>query len=127
METFPFNPPINLFEEEKWLLAVTFFEATNSAFTITKENNFFSISIPGRWRLPIYLEDGIFDKLKNLIKIKSEIDIELHVRDFKKRVDKMKIGDKEYKLSVFDKSKDELLEEFKEINYHDQKDMLYRM
>ena len=30
MQTFSFSPPINLFEEGKWLLAVTSFEATNS-------------------------------------------------------------------------------------------------
>ena len=39
METFSFNPPINLSEEGKWLLAVTSFEATNSVFNITSENN----------------------------------------------------------------------------------------
>ena len=32
METFSFNPPENLTEEQKCLLAVTFFEATNSVF-----------------------------------------------------------------------------------------------
>ena len=50
METFSFSPPINLFEEGKWLLAVTFFEATNSVFNITDENNSFSITIPGHWQ-----------------------------------------------------------------------------
>ena len=61
MRTFSFSPPKNLNEEVKWLLAVTSFEATNSIFNITHENNSFSISIPWRWRIPIYLEDGIFD------------------------------------------------------------------
>ena len=32
MQTFSFNPPINLVEEGKWLLAISSFEATNSAF-----------------------------------------------------------------------------------------------
>ena len=32
VETFSFNPPLNLFEEGKWLLAVCTFEATNSVF-----------------------------------------------------------------------------------------------
>ena len=32
METFSFNPLINLFEEGKWLLAATCFEATTSGF-----------------------------------------------------------------------------------------------
>ena len=42
MDTFSFNPPINLIEE-KWLLAVTFFEATNSVFNITSEIKAFQV------------------------------------------------------------------------------------
>ena len=49
MENFSFNPPINLAEEREWLIAVTFFEATNSVFNITNENNSFLISTPGHW------------------------------------------------------------------------------
>ena len=49
METFSFNPPINLVEEGKWLLAVPSFAATNSVCSIYSENNSFSISIPGHW------------------------------------------------------------------------------
>ena len=73
METFSFNPPINLSEEDKWLLAVTSFECTNSVFKITNENKSFSVTIPGRWRIPIFLEDVIVDKLNNLLKLKSEL------------------------------------------------------
>ena len=50
MQTFSFNPPINLFGEGKWLLGVTSFECTNSVFKITIENNSFSITIPGHWK-----------------------------------------------------------------------------
>ena len=49
-QTFSFNPPINLVEEDKWLLAVSSFECTNSVFNITDDNNSFSISIPGHWK-----------------------------------------------------------------------------
>ena len=49
METFSFNPPINPSEEREWLLAVTSFEATNSVFNITDENNSFSISTISYW------------------------------------------------------------------------------
>ena len=49
METFSFNPPINLFEEGKWLLVETSLETTNSVFNITNENKSFSITIPGHW------------------------------------------------------------------------------
>ena len=47
MQTFLFNPPINLLEKCKWLLAVSSFDCTNSVFNITDENNSFSITIPG--------------------------------------------------------------------------------
>ena len=43
-ETFCFSPPKNLVEGRKWLLASTSFEATNSVFNITNENNSFSIT-----------------------------------------------------------------------------------
>ena len=48
-ETFSYSPPINLVEEGKWMIAATSFEATNSVFKITNENNSFSIFIPGPW------------------------------------------------------------------------------
>ena len=48
MQTFSFSP-INLSDEGKWLLAVTSFEATNSVFNTTNENNSFSIITPGHW------------------------------------------------------------------------------
>ena len=87
------------------------------------ENNSFSISIPGRWRIPNYLEDGVIDKL---LKLRSQNDIELHVKVEKKR-DQTKIGDTEYKLPDFDTSKKEILQELKSANYHDLEDLVYRM
>ena len=50
MQTFSFSPPINLVEEGKWLLAVSSFECTISAFNITNENNLFSIILPGHYQ-----------------------------------------------------------------------------
>ena len=47
MQTFLFNPPIDLLEECKWLLAVTSSGTTNSVFKTTDENNSFSITTPG--------------------------------------------------------------------------------
>ena len=41
MQTFSFNPSINLVEEGKWSLAVTSFECKNSVFNIINENNSF--------------------------------------------------------------------------------------
>ena len=49
MQTFSFNPPINLVED-KWLLRVSSFECTNSVLNITNENNSFSIIIPGHYQ-----------------------------------------------------------------------------
>ena len=49
-QTFSFNQPINLFEEDNWLLTVSSFERTNSVFNITNENISFSIIIPGHYQ-----------------------------------------------------------------------------
>ena len=94
MQTFSFNPPINLFEEGKWLLAVTSFEGTNSVFNIIDENYSFSSSIPGRWRVPNCLPEEINDKLKDLLKLKSKSDIDLHVEEVRKTGKQILTGDK---------------------------------
>ena len=52
-QTFSFNPPINLVEEDKWLLAVSSFECTNSVFNITDDNNSFSKIIPGHYKIEL--------------------------------------------------------------------------
>ena len=49
MQTFSFNPPNNLVEEGKWLMAVSLFDCTNSVFNITNENKSFSNIIPGHY------------------------------------------------------------------------------
>ena len=49
IEAFSFNPPINSTEEGKWLLAVTFFETTNSVFIINNGTNSYSITVLGHW------------------------------------------------------------------------------
>ena len=96
-QTFSFNPPINLIEEGKWLIAVSSFECTNSVFNITNENNSFSIIIPGHYETEF--AEKIIDNLNKLLELKS---LELHVEEVKKRGNKIKIADKEYKLSDFD-------------------------
>ena len=122
MQTFSFNPPINLIEEGKWLLAVSSFECTNSVFNITNENNSFSIIIPGHYE-DKFAEKTIND-LNKLLELKSP---ELHVEEVKKRGNEIKIGDKEYKLSDFDNQKYEIIEELKNANYNDLEDLVYRM
>ena len=122
MQTFSFNPPINLFEEGKWLLAVSSLQCTNSVFNITNENNSFSIIIPGHYQNKS--DEKTIDDLNKLLELKS---LELHVKEVEKRGTKIKIGDNENKFSDFDKQKNEILEELKKIKYNDLEDLVYRM
>ena len=122
MQTFSFNPPINLLEEGKWLLAVSSFECTNSVFNITNENNSFSIIIPGHYQNKS--DEKAIDDLDKLLELKS---LELHVEEVKKRGNIIKIGDNEYKLSDFDSQKYEIIEELKNAKYNDLEDLVYRM
>ena len=99
MQTFSFSTPINLFEECKWLLAVTRFEATNSVFNITDENNSFSITMPGHWQTKF--SQKTTDELNKLLELRSQNGIELHVKEFRKRRNQIKVGENENKLSDF--------------------------
>ena len=60
-----------------------FFEATNSVFTITNENNSFSITIPGHWDSK-FAEETI-DELKKLLELRSQNGIELHVEQIRNK------------------------------------------
>ena len=122
MQTFSFNPPINLIEEDKWLLAVSSFECTNSVFNITNDNNSFSIIIQGHWETEF--AEKTIDEVNRLLDLRS---LELHVNEVRKRGNKIKIGDKEYKLSDFDNQKYEIIEELKKAKYNDLEDLVYRM
>ena len=121
-QTFSFNPPINLIEEDKWLLAVSSFECTNSVFNITSENNSFSIIIPGHYQNKS--DEKMINDLNKLLEPKS---LELHVEEVEKRGNTIKIGDNEYKLSDFDTQKCEIIEELKKAKYNDLEDLVYRM
>ena len=100
MQTFSFNPPINLLEEGKWLLAVSSFECTNSVFNITNENNSFSIFIPGHYESES--AEKTIEKLNKLLELMS---LELHVKEVRKRGNKIKFNSKEFSLSEFDTQK----------------------
>ena len=99
-QTFAFNPSINLVEEDKGLLAVSSFECKNSVFNITDENNSFSIIIPGHYQKKS--DEKTINDLNKLLELKS---LELHVDEVKKRGNKIRIADKQYKLSDFDTQK----------------------
>ena len=122
MQTFSFNPPINLVEEDKWLLAVSSFECTISVFNVTDENNSFSKIIPGHYQNKT--DEKTINDLNKLLELKS---LELHVEEVKKRGNKIKIGDVEYQLSDFDNQKYEIIEELKNAKYNDLEDLVYRM
>ena len=100
MKAFSFHPPINLVEAGKWLPAVSSFECTNSVFNIINKNNSFSIIIPAHY------QDKFAEKMNNdlnkLLELKS---LELHVEEVRKRGNKLKMRDNEYKLLDFDTQK----------------------
>ena len=108
---------MNLFEEGKWLLAVSSLECTNSVFNITNENNSFSIIIPGHYETES--AEKTIDELNQIVELRS---LELHVKEVRKRGNKIKIGDNEYKLSDFGSQKNEILGELKNIKYYDLED-----
>ena len=120
MQTFSFNPPINLFEESKWLLAVSAFECTNSVFNITNENKSFSIIIPGHYQNES--DEKTIDELKKMLELRSENGIELHVEQVRK---KGLILINDYSLSSLGMFKDEILEELKNVKYNDLEDLVY--
>ena len=122
MQRFAFNPPINLIEEGKWLLAVTSFECTNSVFNITEENNSFSIIIPGHYQNKS--AQKTIDELNKLLELTS---LELHVKEVRERGNKVKIGDREYQLSDFDTQKNEILQELRSVKYNDLGYLVHRM
>ena len=121
MQTFSFNPPINLIEEGKWLLAVSSFECTNSVFNITNENNSFSIIVPGHWENE--LSEKTIDELNRLLELRSENGIELHVEQVRK---KGLILINDYSLTSLGMFKDEILEDLKNAKFNDLEDMVYR-
>ena len=126
METFSFSPLINLVEEEKWLLAVISFEASTSLLNRTDENTSFSIGKPGYWKIPNYLPYGTIDKLKELLKLRSANDIELHVKEVQRRGTRIEIENSGYNLTSFDHFKSEILAELGR-KFHHLEDMVYRM
>ena len=84
MQTFSFNPPMEWIEEGNWLLAVISSEAMNSFFNITDEINKFFLSTSCYWTP----EDNekLINKLNKLLRLRSETNIELHVKKcWKKR------------------------------------------
>ena len=83
MQTFSFNPPINLFEEGRWLLGASSFECTDSVFNITNENNSFSIIVPGHYETES--AEKTVNELIKLLEPRSQNGIVLHVEQVRKK------------------------------------------
>ena len=122
MQTFSFNPPINLVQEGKWFLAVSSLECTNSVFNFTNENNSFSIIIPGDYGTEFAKK--IINDLNKILELKS---LELHVELFRTLGSRIKMRDTEYKISDFDTQKNEILEGLRNLNYNNLEDLVYGM
>ena len=125
MQTFSINPPLNFFEEAKWLLAVTSCEATNTVFNITKENNSFSISTPGHCSPEDRKE--FISKLNKLLEVRSENDLEFSIKEFKKRGTRKEIENSGYNSAEFDHFKSENLPQTKRAKYRSLEDKVYRL
>ena len=83
IETFSLNPSLNVSEEDEWLIAVTSFEAMNSVFNITDENNSLLITTPGPWQTKSVEKTN--SELNKLYELRSQNGVELHVKEVRKR------------------------------------------
>ena len=122
IQTFSFNPPINLVEQGKWLLGLSSFECTYFVSNITNESNSFSTIISGHYQTEF--AEKIISDIKKLLELKY---LELHIEEVRKRGKKIKIGDDEYILSDFDTQKNEILEGLRNDKHNALKDLVYRM
>ena len=106
------------------VLAVTSFEATNTSFNTIDKNTSFSILSPSHW-IPVGGEE-LINKLKKLLGLRSQTDIELHGEDLEKRGTRIDNGKSGYKLAGFDHYKSETLVELRWLKYKDLDNMVYR-
>ena len=125
METFSFSPPINVSDEGKRLIAVTFFEVTKPVFNKTNKNKTFSITTPSHWSSRGVAET--INKLQKLLELISQKHTELHVEEIRKRRNQIKVGDKDYKLTDLDTGKNEIIKEVKNVENNHFEDMVFRM
>ena len=123
MDHFSFSTPMNLSDEGKGRLAVTIFEATT--FNITDETNTFSVTTPERW-----IPDGgeeLINKLNGLLELRSQNDIELHVKEVGKRSTRIELENSGYNLAGFDLFENEILAELSRVKCWDLEDLVFRM
>ena len=75
---------------------------------MTDENNSFSNSLPRYWSPPG--SERTIIGLNRLLELRSQTDIELHVKEIRKRGNQIKTSENDYKLSDFSTQKNEILE-----------------
>ena len=97
----------------------------NSFFNITIENNSFCITTPGHWYSRVGAETT--HKLQNLLELRSQNDIELHVKEVRERGNQIIIGGRDYEIFDLRTKNDEILHELKYVKYNDLEDMVFRM
>ena len=104
---------------------VTNVQATNSVFNITDQNKSFSITTTSDGNS----EDGeeLIDKEHKILELWSKNDIELHLRESKKRGTWIEIENSAYNLAGFNHFKSEILAELKRVKYRDFEHMVYWM
>ena len=64
------------------------------------------------------------NKLDKLLELKSENDIELHVKKIEKRCTRIEIENSGYTLAGFDQFQSEFLSDLKRVKYRDLEDMV---
>ena len=106
-------------------MTVTSFECTTFVFKIPNENNSFSVFVQGQYNSNA--AEKAIDELNKLLELRSQNDIEKQVIEVRKRANQLRKGDNEYKLSVLDTQKKEILEEIKNVKYNGLEDLVYRM
>ena len=121
METFSFNPPINLVEGANWSLGVTSFETTNSVFNITNENNSFPNTTPGHWNTESAEKTN--DEPNKLLELRSQNENDLHVEQVRKQGLILIIN---YSSSSLGTLNGEILEELGNAKHNDLEDIVYR-
>ena len=121
MDTFSFDPPINLSEEGKWFLALTSFRTTNSVFNITDEETSFPHTSRAHWNSGD--EEELITKLNELLELRSENDIELHVKKNERRGTRIEKENSGYNLARLDHFKKKRAE-LKRVNYKDPEDLV---
>ena len=125
IETFLLNRPINFFEGKEWWVAVTSFKPTKFVLIISDENNTFSITTPGYWTSRGNKWE--INKLRELLELRFQTDIQLHVDEVNKKGKQIKRGDIECKLSDLDTRTNDITEELKNVQYKDFDDMVFRL